>query len=287
MNPVVLLHGSASSGAQWRALADHLSQHHEVLAPDLYGYGRTPSWGGRGPFRLAHESAVVLKDIECLGAPVHLVGHSYGGTVALDIARRRPELVKSLVLVEPVAFYLLRGGDEDDLAALREIQSVAAELERALCCGDYADGCFRFIDYWNGAGSWHAMSLARREALAPRLAKVVLDFHATIGEDVPLDALRGLDAGTLLIQGAQTTLPVQRICRLLQQTLPRVRFETVAGAGHMLPVTHVNAVNALILEHLHSAHLHPIQSKETRHENQDDLPVAGAGYGGLRNLAIA
>lgn len=247
---VVLLHGSASSGAQWRALAGRLEPGRRVIAPDLYGYGAAAPWSGRGPFRLWHEAESVLAQIERLDGPVHLVGHSYGGTVALSIARRRRDLVRSLALIEPVAFHLLRHGDAADAAALVEIRRVAAQMERALACGDYENGCGNFVDYWNGEGTWEQMPAARREALVPRLAKIVLDFHATINEDAAPADLRNMAVPTLLLQGAATVQPIRRICRLVADALPAARFETIAGAGHMLPLTHRDEVNDAVVAHI-------------------------------------
>jgi pimeloyl-ACP methyl ester carboxylesterase len=56
--PVLLLHSSGSSSAQWRALMERLSARFRVVAPDLYGYGGTALWPGRGPFHLAHEAEI-------------------------------------------------------------------------------------------------------------------------------------------------------------------------------------------------------------------------------------
>src|SRR5688572_6699464 len=79
--PVVLLHSSASSGAQWRALAERLSSRYRVIAPDLYGYGATAHWPGQGPFHLEREAEIVEALLARVGEPAHLVGHSYGGAV--------------------------------------------------------------------------------------------------------------------------------------------------------------------------------------------------------------
>lgn len=283
MSAVVLLHGSASSGAQWRTLAERLAPCFRVIAPDLHGYGAGPAWRGRDAFRLAHETAAVLGQIERSGEPVHLVGHSYGGAVALDIARRHGALVRSLTLIEPVAFYLLRHGDAADAAAWREIGGIAADLERALVRGDYERGCSRFVDYWNGPGTWDAMPAARREALVPRLAKIVLDFHATLAEDVSPGDLRTVATRTLLIQGAATVLPVRRICRLLASAIGRARLETVAGAGHMLPLTHRDEVEPIIEGFLSLNE--PEEDSHARSEHRRRLPDhAGRG---LRDRAGA
>lgn len=259
---VVLLHSSGSSGAQWRALVGQLSTRYRVIAPDLLGYGATANWSGRGAFCLGHEAAIVRALLDRLDEPAHLVGHSYGGAVALNIARERGDLLSSLTLIEPVAFHLLRDGDETDTAALLEISEIAAMVQRALACGDYMGGFGRFIDYWSEPGAWAAIPAAKRDALAPRLAKVALDFYSTINDAARLDDMRGLGAATLLMQGARTALPTRRICEQLARVLPEVNMRIIGGAGHMMPLTHREEVNGLIAAHL-DANARGLQASNT------------------------
>jgi pimeloyl-ACP methyl ester carboxylesterase len=221
METIVLLHCSGSSGAQWRALASRLDGRYRVIAPDLIGYGAAAGWSGRGRFSLACEAAAVRSLIGRVREPVHLVGHSYGGAVALHLARTRPDLLKSLALLEPSAFHLLRNGDATDAAALREITAVAADARAALAVGDTA-------------------------AL----------------EDVCDIALR-----TLLVQGGCTELPSRCVCARLRTALPEATFRVVQGAGHMLPITHRDQVNALIESHLDANstgafHARPARARE-------------------------
>ena len=185
-----------------------------------------------------------------LGEPVHLIGHSYGGAVALHIARTRPEMLRSLTLIEPSAFHLLRGGDAIDAAALREITEVAAQAKCALLSGDYLGGFGRFVDYWSGPGSWAAMPADRREGFARQLAKVTLDFHAILGEPAELEDVWHMTTPTLLVQGGCTKLPSRCVVHRLRAALPEATFRVVQGAGHMLPVTHRDQVNALVAAHL-------------------------------------
>jgi pimeloyl-ACP methyl ester carboxylesterase len=251
MEKMVVLHCSGSSGAQWRALAAKLAGRYEVITPDLYGYGAGAPWAGRGDFSLAQEAAPIRSSLGRLGEPVHLVGHSYGGAVALHIARTRPEHVRSLALIEPSAFHLLRGGDAVDLAALAEITAVAAQATTALAGGDYLGGFGRFVDYWSGPGSWAAMPAERRVAFAPQLAKVALDFHALLDEPAELEDVQDIAVPTLLVQGGCTTLPSRCVCKRLREALPAAQFRVVQGAGHMLPVTHRDQVNSLIIDFIH------------------------------------
>ena len=89
--PVLMLHCSGASGGQWRSLGDTLAPRMRVLAPDLHGYGRSEGWpGDPRDFGLAHEAQAVHALLDLVAEPVHLVAHSYGGAVALHVARLRP-----------------------------------------------------------------------------------------------------------------------------------------------------------------------------------------------------
>jgi len=248
--PVVLLHSSASSSAQWRALAGQLSERYRVMAPDLHGYGSSSNWPGRGAFRLEHEAEIVYALLGRAGGRAHLVGHSFGGAVALHVARMRPDLLASLAVIEPVAFHLLQGHDPE---ALAEIAEVAAGVGRALASGDYFAGIARFVDYWSGPGAWETMPQEKRPGFAARLGKVALDFEATLNEPAGLAEFGAMALPTLVVQGTCSPRPTRRICELLARVLPDAQAATLEGAGHMAPLTHRDAVSALVSAHLDSA----------------------------------
>lgn len=249
--PVLLLHASASSALQWRALADRLGARFRVLAPDLYGYGSGPAWPGHRAFALADEAALVAAQAERLGQPVHVVGHDYGGAVALHIARTRPALVRSLSLYEPAAFHLLRGGDPQDEAALAQVAGIAGAVAHSLSTGDYAGGAEQFTDSWGGEGAWSGLPPARQAEAAACMAKVALDLHAEMREAATPAELERLGIPTLLMRGDQSPPPFQRVFRRLDRAMrDRLHTESLRGAGHMGPVTHRDGVNAWIAAHL-------------------------------------
>jgi pimeloyl-ACP methyl ester carboxylesterase len=252
--PVILLHGSGSSRAQWRALADQLSARYHVCAPDLYGYGGSAGWSGLKAFHLESEAEIVLALLARFRSRVHLVGHSYGGAVALRVARSHHDALRSLTLIEPAAFHLLRESDAALAAALAE---VAESLVRAVASGEYLTGFGRFVDYWNGPHAWEQVPADKRYTMATRLPKVVLDFHATFNEPARLEDFHALTVPTLLVQGTHSPPLTQRICQLLARALPAARLTFVKGAGHMAPVTHPDVVNAMIAAQLESNSGHP------------------------------
>ena len=248
--PVLLLHCSCASSAAWDSLCDALDEDFRVIAPDQWGCGESDPWTGQGEFDLAREAAPILDITGRIGTAVHLVGHSYGGGVALRVARERPDLIRSLTLIEPSAFHLLRSGDLDDQILFREISSVADTVREGVLSGDYWGGMARFVDYWNGKGTWDSMPQKARIKLGKSLSKVVLDFHALFEEPARLEDYGALSIPTLLLCGDRSPAPSRRIVEMLASTMAHARVVQIQDAAHMSPFTHSDAVNAAIGAHL-------------------------------------
>jgi pimeloyl-ACP methyl ester carboxylesterase len=248
-DPVVCIHASASSSAQWTLLEDRLGDRYRPLAVDLHGAGRSPAWRGGRPLTLADEVALLEPALAATGARFHLIGHSYGGAVALKIALAHPHWVASLTVFEPVLFSLLMADDPGQPAA-REIAAVRADTSAAADRGDLHGAGARFVDYWTGAGTWAAMSERRRAAIAAAMTGLKDQWHAVFEEPAPLAALGRLDMPALCLIGARSPESSRAVSRLLVKTLPRVMAVELAGVGHLGPVTHAERVNALIEQHL-------------------------------------
>lgn len=235
---VVALHCSGGSSRQWRKLADRLSGQATMYAPDLYGTPARPLWHGREKFSLAVEAEPVLAAIDNHAGPVHLVGHSYGGGLALHVASRRPGRIASLSLYEPSAFHLLKvlGGEARN--ALQEILRVANAIRQGLVDGAYASAAADFVDYWNGAGSFEAMRPEQQAEVCAFVWKAALDFHALIEEPTPLSAYCSFDFPVLLARGERAPRPTRIIAGELAGLLPSASLAVVSGAGHMGPLSH-------------------------------------------------
>ena len=246
--PVVLLHSSGASGRQWQALAAKLQPQHAVHALDLHGHGARPAWPGPAPMRLADEAAPVERLLEQLGG-AHLIGHSYGAAVACELASRRPSLVRSLVLYEPVLFGLLIG----DPASRSEVQSLilrAAAMHQHLAEGRPEAAAQQFIDLWSGPGTWAALPAEVRRAAAARMPAVMQQFGALFGEPLAQADLARLRLPTLLCEGGRTVPVTRRIAQLLRAVLSDAQHETFASMGHMGPVTHAASFNHRVVEFL-------------------------------------
>jgi pimeloyl-ACP methyl ester carboxylesterase len=126
--PVLALHCSLAHAGAWSALAEAL-QGVTITAPDQPSHGRSADWDGQEEIHsLTTRISVAIAEVLNAGGPVDLFGHSFGGTVALRIALERPDLVRSLTLVEPVIFAAARAADDPAWAPFRAAHLAFADL---------------------------------------------------------------------------------------------------------------------------------------------------------------
>lgn len=248
--PVIALHCSGADGGEWRHLGPAVGPRFRVLAPDLIGSGDKGHWHGEHGFSLQAEANSILALVDRLPRPVHLIGHSYGGGVALKVAGLRREKIASLALYEPSAFHLLGLTGGRGIAALDEVKSLSQEIGASLLVGAFSDAARRFVDYWNGCGAWDALGPKNRQALLRWLPKVSLDFHALIHDDAPLDRISTIDCPVLLMRGEHALGPSRMIIDELQALMRFALVATVDGAGHMGPLTHRDVVFGAIADQL-------------------------------------
>ena len=249
---VIALHCSGAGAAQWRRLAEALGGNYDVVAPEHYGCDSAGPWSGDHAFSLADEAARSIALIDGTDRPVHLVGHSYGGGVALHVALARPGRIASLTLYEPSAFHLL-GQFRHAAAAFAEIKAIAYAVASGVVAGDYRSAAAAFVDYWNGPGAWDALRPAVQDGLIRWMPKAPLDFTALLCEPTPASVYARLTCPTLVMRGEHAPAPTRLIAALLQSLMRHAQGSVVAAAGHMGPLTHAAEVNALIVAHIAEA----------------------------------
>lgn len=225
---VVVIHGSMDRSAGLLRLSRRLDERARVLRYDRRGYGRsTPH---RGPFGM---DAQVADLVELLGErSAVLVGHSYGGDVALATAARYPALVRSLVVYEPPLSWLdwwpstTAGG-----------QALSGE-------GDPDEAAERFMRRLIGDERWERLPASTRSARR-REGRVMIGELADLRSRAPWTAAE-IDVPVVAMAGEFGAEHHRRGIAYLGETLADVRTVTIAGAKHFGPNTHADAVAAEI-----------------------------------------
>jgi pimeloyl-ACP methyl ester carboxylesterase len=220
---------------------------YHALAPDLIGYGKTAALPAGAVFDLDAEVDALAPLLPCCGEEVHLVGHSYGGVVALHLALANPARVRTLTLIEPVFFAALRYAGE--FAAYDRFRRLR-DAFTSMLARDRVAAMQLFIDFWAGGGAWEKLGVPQREQMLAVAEKIVLDWHASFAADPGRDALAVLAPRTALMRGDSSPEPMRRLVDALHGLMPGSTREVVPGANHLLPVTHASAMTASILSHL-------------------------------------
>ena len=235
---VVFVHGLFGQGKNWTTIAKGLADHHRVTLLDLPNHGHSP-WTDRVDY--LDMADLLATELQELGEPVTLVGHSMGGKVAMQLALRHPELLRALVVVDVApSDYPERGARTDDpdeeatpfagyIAAMR-----ALDLD-TLQTRDDADEALRPAVPSRMVRSFLLQSLVRDGATGWRWRLNL----AALGRD--LGHLRGFpepppgatyDGPVLWIAGANSTyvLPQDRV--RMDELFPSTRLVTIKNAGH-------------------------------------------------------
>ena len=213
---VLLIHGSGGNAESAWAPLQELSDRFELVAPNRGGYPPGPLLERIDFEEQADELAPLLQD----GA--HLVGHSYGGLIALLMAARRPDSVLSLTVSEPPAFALARENPEVE-RLVEQLDHVKRAVREPR---EFAAGFLELV------GS----STELPDPLPPEAEQSI---RATMAErspleaELPLDELAATSFRKLVVSGAHHPA-FDAVCDVLEQRLGAERA-VLPGAGHTIP----------------------------------------------------
>jgi pimeloyl-ACP methyl ester carboxylesterase len=224
---VLAVHAALASAGEWAGLARDLGEGAVLRAFDLPGHGRNRDSERKGHAARAIDLCQV--ELEAMGGPCDLVGHSFGALVALWVALERPGAIRTLCLIETVLF-----ADAAHLAA-------HAGFAAALAEGRAEDAARGFLAVWGSGAPWEGLAPAQRAALVERIDLIPAGAMLTEDETGTLlrpGGLESLGCPVLLVDGAASPPVIGAILGALGARLPRARRLTIRGAGHMLPLSH-------------------------------------------------
>ena len=234
---VLLLHAGIADSRMWTAQVVALERAgHRVLAPDLPGYGEAPLEPG--------EVAYVDVAASHLSGPAAVVGCSFGGRIALEVAFQRPELVDRLVLV---------GAGLGDWDWAEAAQAGFAEEEELVGRGDLAGAAAQQAGMWLAPDAepavrelTEAMTLRSYELQVPMEELV----QATWPQPPAAERLADIAVPTLVIVGTEDVDDIRAIAEHLAVHIPGARLVAIDGAGHLPSLERPDELNRLLLDFL-------------------------------------
>ena len=242
---VLMLHSSGLTGRQWGPYAAELARAgHRTVVPDLIGYGKSQPWRGVGPFHFHADLAAMRELALALGEPFTLVGHSYGGLLALQVAATLPPgRLRALVVYEPVAWGVAYEPGDD--AALQSFVA-AGFFDDAR--GGSAEWMGGFVDFWGGTGTWEALGEAGRAQMLKASRKTFEEVRALCFDFTPASAYASLGCPTLVLCGSESPPMERRVCERLSEAIPGAEHKVVEGAGHLGVVRRATELAPMIAE---------------------------------------
>ncbi len=222
-----MLHSSGTGPRQFKAFESRIQG--TLIRPDLRAHWpqADPDWTS------AQDLATVLAQVDQSQGHLDIVGHSYGGVLAMQVALARPERTRRIWVHEPVLWGCYRA-----LATPKEVQEfdqlVAPFIpwERS----GTRDWVQEFVNFWSGPGTFEGLPEPAQGDLVAQSHKLFAQVVGLLASDSGPDAWRAMPPFTVSV-GREAPLPQRRSMSLLSTALPQMRLVELPG-GHMGPVTH-------------------------------------------------
>ena len=241
---LVLVHGATCDGRVWEPQLEALADEFTVIAWDEPGAGGSSDVPD--DFVLSDYADCLAAVIEHAGAaPAHVGGLSWGGTVVLELYRRRPELIQSLILIDTYAGW--KGSLPED-----EVRARVALLREALAASSQEfDPTLPGLFAGDPPARYVALLEAMGEAVRPASMKRALSLMA---ETDQRDLLPRVAVPTLLVWGELDARSPLGVARQFEQAIPDTRLVVIPDCGHVSNLEAPDQVNRALREFCRSQH---------------------------------
>src|SRR5437870_4287405 len=224
-DPIVCIHGTSSSAMVWRPAAiEALSGLGRVILYDRRGCTRSerPDPYETSVVQHAEDAAALLQALEAV--PAVVIGRSYGGETALELALRHPECVRALVLLEAAALTL----DDEAMAWAEELRTAVEEA----AARDVSSVAETFLRRVLGDAQWESFPDPLRQMFVENSPAILAEFQGPWLEATAADLAR-IGVPTLLVAGEESPPAFRRVTERMADAIPNSQ-STLVGGGHFI-----------------------------------------------------
>jgi pimeloyl-ACP methyl ester carboxylesterase len=247
---IVLVPGSCSTGTAWRPVIAAWENRFRCITTSLPGYGRTAERRTAHDTSIARLAETVESVIARAGGRVHLVGHSFGGLVALAVALRHRVAfdrvaLASLVMLEAPAMEVLREEERHYRVFRRMTEAYFADF-----AGGNRQAIAAMIDFYGGVGTWAAWPPRVRDYAIETTPVNIRDWASAYGFPLSAAALSAIEIPLLVVRGGDSSPAMQRASAVLHERTRGSALATIDGAAHFMIASHAGEVASLIARHV-------------------------------------
>jgi pimeloyl-ACP methyl ester carboxylesterase len=239
--PLLLLHAGVADRRMWAGVAGPLAEHRRVITADLPGFGDTPM--PSGVFSFAGVVRDLLDELDAM--PADVLGCSFSGMVAVQLAVLHPETVRSLVLVSSAS---------DAHEWSKEVRSFGGEEEELLEMGDIEGATDLNVRMWGNAATAEAVRTMQRHAFELQAEAERLRPPAETQWPGPpaFTRLDEITVPTLVVTGGRDYADFIAIGDQLSSQIPGARRAVIKDAGHLIGLEEPDELVRLVQEFLRS-----------------------------------
>jgi len=237
---ILLIHGSGGNADLWGRTFEDLAQGHRVIAYDRRGFRHSHHAPVRDYHQHGEDAASIL--VKLNASPATVVGWSGGGIAALDLAINHPDLIRSLVLVEPP----LHAKSHMTMQMARAF--IKAQMLRRLASPHAATRTFlRWASsYTTGGCAFDRMPPEMQQAMLDTAEATMGDLDAGTGEYISLKHVAAIPVPITCLRGELSPSVFANATQRIIAGHPGARLTVIPGAGHALsfdrPAEFVQAV---------------------------------------------
>jgi pimeloyl-ACP methyl ester carboxylesterase len=250
--PILLIHPAGSTASTWGAAPSGLTQSGRVIAYDRRGYARSCGKPARSISTHTADAAAVLESLAT--KPAAVVGTSAGAAIAIDLAVRRPELLRVVVAHEFPWRFTHHLPAASQVAALAKIGAHLVggrprDAVEALLRSAYA--------YRDRGSAWDAFPEEWRQVARDNARPALADFRNSIVSYPSANELSTVAVPILCTYGSRSPDSMIRLVRLLASAIPTATTQPIKGAGHAAPFDAVVAFVQVIASAIRSSSQRP------------------------------
>ena len=228
--PILMIHPAGATASTWGTAVGELARIGRVITYDRRGYARSGGEPARSVSAHTADAAAILESLRTSRAVV--VGTSAGAAIAVDLAVRRPDLVRAVVAHEFPWRFTRHLPTIPQVAALARIGSLVLRGRHA----DAAEALLRSAySYRDGGSAWDAFPEEWREAGRENARAALADLRNSIGDYPSTADLATVEVPVVCSYGARSPDSMFRLVRSLAAAIPAARTHRVAGGGHAAP----------------------------------------------------